>query len=194
MRAIVTATALAMVAGGASPARACKCDYPSVASRIDSADVVFQGRLLETTEIRVDERMWDFGPLGLLAKFEVENLWKGDVGSTIAVLTSGSSCMVRFGMPGRRAVVAASIGGGYLTTHQCSGLNGSDEKEALAILGPSRRSFRPKDNRVLFANASAEEAPYLRGLRLGVGFLLGAALASAVLAFSRKRDRGQERR
>jgi hypothetical protein len=194
MRAIVTATALAVVAGGAGPARACKCDYPSVASRIESADVVFQGRLLETTEIRVDERSWDFGPRGLLTKFEVENVWKGDVGSTIAVLTSASSCMVPLGMPGRSAVVAASIERAYLTTHQCSGLNGGDENEALAILGPPRRSFGAKDNRALFADAGAEDAPHLRGLRLGAGFLLGAAVASTVFAFSRKRVKGHERR
>jgi hypothetical protein len=188
MRGIVTAMALAVVAGGANPARACKCDYPSVASRIDSAGVVFQGRLLETTEIRVDERSWDFGSRGFLARFEVENVWKGDVASRITVLTSASSCMVRFGLPGRRAVVAASMGRAYVTTDQCSGLNGWDEKEALAILGPPRRSFGPQDNRSLFASSTGEGAPQSR-LRLGAGFLLGAAVASAVLAHSRGRKR-----
>lgn len=81
-----------------------------------------------------------------------------------------------------------------MATHQCSGLKDSDEREALAILGRPRRSFHPKYNRALFADASAEDALLLRGLHLGAGLLLGAAVASAVVAFTRKGNKRRERR
>ncbi|MBP8808103.1 MAG: hypothetical protein KBG48_27285 [Kofleriaceae bacterium] len=93
-------------------ADACRCRPPAPAKAAAGADVVFVG-----TVTAVDAPAVGRGVVGTVA---VDRVWKGQVGTTVSIHDSPTSCG-RGLTAGERLIVMARRDGDRLTVRQCDG-------------------------------------------------------------------------
>jgi hypothetical protein len=121
-RAVILLIALGMAIGGPQPAFACSCPMPTTNKEYaPRAAVVFTGVVTRVSA----------NPFGFICRysidpvsveFDVETVYKGDVGRTVVVHTvaSGASCGYTF-EPGKRYTVFPWALDGKLDTGLCRG-------------------------------------------------------------------------
>ncbi len=127
----VLAVVLTLVAAS-PPAAACRCLTPGLARAAADADVVFVG-----TVTAVDAPTAGGGAVGAVA---VDRVWKGQVGATVALHDSPTSC--RRGLTaGQRLVVMARRDGDRLTVRQCDGTQRATAKVERSL---TRRLGAPR--------------------------------------------------
>lgn len=139
--AVLTTTALAgllqlVTTLGAAPALACSCVPMTDAEYAESADVVFAGILLHREEPD-DGGIISSGDLVTLT-FAVDEVYKGQVGTTVQVRTarSGASCGLELDGEGP-FLVFTEFGENGLTASLCGGTRDLPET-VPAVLGEGR--------------------------------------------------------
>lgn len=117
---IISLIVIVFVLGLVGTAYACECTGSTIEQKIESAQVIFSGKL--------SEEIWEYPEHNIMGHFKVKKVWKGaelfpliqtgDV-KVVTAMDSGL-CGVKF-IPNKEYLIFAQIDGENLHTSSCSG-------------------------------------------------------------------------
>lgn len=154
---------------------ACKCQPSSVAEGLGNASDVFSGRVVGRTKVAFDEGdEWDLRPSAYRYDFQVDRVWKGKPGASLAVFTGANSCGVSYQL-GKSYLVLTYHVGTHLATDRCPS-RAASISDVEAILGSPAIEY------------GQVRLPSRRWLwDVGAGLLLVSSLVCLILFAGRRR-------
>jgi hypothetical protein len=104
--------------------------------------LIFQGRATRKDTIKFDAQVWGFFGYAAVYDFDVDRVWRGDIARSVQVMTGtyAGDCGIPFRVGERRLVVAREAQGTWVTD-TCIGVAVTEERAALAMLGPAPVSY-----------------------------------------------------